>query len=411
MVAGRGLAVLLGGLAAAALLAPLACSDSSGTDPGADGGADGPIVQPCASLPAPVVETVGSLATGRQGPAVAALGGGRFLVAGGNDSTKGLASSAELVEPSLSSFKVTGGLEVARSSSAVALLDPKHVLVAGGFAGTTNGAVAVAEIYDVAAGTFARTGNLAEAREAHAAVLLKDGRVLVAGGLQSKGAVYSNTAELFDPKANTFTLVTSKMSAARAAAVAGLSDDGTTAFVAGGASAADKESGTVEIFDVAKGTFAVAPAALQKPARALAGARLSDGRWLLAGGANAADKTLVQAQLYDPKTGTVTVVPPMGTRRSAHTLTTLADGRILAIGGYSDSTTPAKATNVMEVYDPSSNTWEQLPVGLASPRLDHAAVLLPDCRVAVIGGQYSEDGKTSFSTYDVELVTVPFVKK
>lgn len=382
------------------------CSDSG--DSSTDAGSDAPIVQPCAVLPGPVVETVGSLSVGRHAPSVAAVSPGKILVAGGDDFTKGLASSAELVEPMSSKFTATGGLEVARKWSAVALVDPTHVMVSGGNAGA-SGAVAVTEIYDVAAAKFARTGNMGEAREAHTLTALKDGRLVAVGGF--KDTTYSATAEAFDSKAGTFAPITSKMSTPRAFHVAGVADSGTTAFFAGGATAADKETATIETFDVAKSTFSVGPTTLLHPARALATARLPNGSWLITGGSNVTDKTLSDAQTYEPNSGNVTKVSPMGTRRSGHTLTVLADGRILAIGGYSDGTTPAKATNVMEVFDPSTGTWEQLPVGLASPRLDHAAVLLPDCRVAVIGGEYAEEGKSPFATYDVELVTVPFIKR
>lgn len=395
-------------IAALAFAFPTACSDSG--DSSNDAGTDAPLVQPCAVLPGPVVETVGSLSVGRHAPSVAAIAPGKILVAGGDDFTKGLASSAELVEPMSSKLTATGGLEVARNWSAVALVDATHVLVSGGNAGA-SGAVAVSEIYDVAAAKFTRTGNLGEAREGHTLTVLKDGRVVAVGGFQSKDSTYSATAETFDPKAGAFSPITSKMSTPRAYHVAGIADSGTTVFFAGGATATDKDTATIEIFDVAKGTFSVAPTTLLHAARALATARLPNGSWLVSGGANATDKTLADAQTYDPTSGNVTKVAAMGTRRSGHTLTVLADGRVLAIGGYSDVTTPAKATNVMEVFDPTTSTWEQLPVGLASPRLDHAAVLLPDCRVAVIGGEYAEDGKSPFATYDVELVTVPFIKR
>lgn len=167
-------------LALLVVAAQPACSDSG--DGSTDGGADAVVVQPCATLPGPVVETVGALSVGRYAPAVAPIGGGRYLVAGGYDFTKGLASSAEVVEPMKSGFTATGGLEVARNFAATALIDPTHVLVAGGFAGN-SGSVAVAEIYDVGAKTFSRTGNLAEGREAHTATALADGRVVVLGGL------------------------------------------------------------------------------------------------------------------------------------------------------------------------------------------------------------------------------------
>lgn len=387
--------------AAAGVFSTAGC-ESSG-DSG-DGGADAIVVQPCATAPAPLVEVVGSLSVGRQAPSVAAIGPGKYLVAGGNDFTKGLASSAEIVEPMVSKFTATGGLESARNFAAVALLDPTHVLVSGGASG--SGTLSASEIYDVGAGKFARTGNLGEPRQAHVALPLKDGRVVVLGGLA--GTAYSATGEFFDPKAGTFAAITSKMSTPRALFAAGLSDDGALAFAAGGGTADGKETATVELLDVAKSSFSVNPTSLARPARGLAAARLADGRWLVAGGTNATDASLVDAQLFDPKSGAVTKVAPLGTRRAYHSLTTLGDGRILAVGGYSDGTTPAKSTNVMEVYDPKTDTWEQLPVGLSSPRHDHAAVLLPDCRVAIVGGQYAEAGKAPFSTYDVELVTVPF---
>lgn len=390
----------------------LACSsDPDPTTSGDGGGPDAPPVQPCASLPGAVVENGGALSVGRYAPAAAVLSPGKVLVAGGYDFLLGFSTSSEVAEPMRGLLAPSGAMKVARNFAASALLGNGTVLVAGGFVGNA-GSVAVAEIYDAKAGTFERTpGNMTEGREAHSATALPDGKVLIVGGLQASGFKFTATAETFDPATGNFTKTPTAMSTPRAFHVAGFDADKKVVFAAGGASGPSAETDTVELYDVAKGSFSLAPGKLQHTTKALAGARLPDGRWLLAGGANEIDKTLADAQLFDPKTGQVTKAAPMATRRIAHTLTTLADGRVLAIGGFSDSSTPSGSTNLLEVYDPKSDTWEQLTVGLAQPRHDHVAVLLPDCRVAVLGGQQVRNGGAPTAPVDVELITVPFVKK
>jgi hypothetical protein len=70
--------------------------------------------------------------------------------------------------------------------------------------------------------------------------------------------------------------------------------------------------------------------------------------------------------------------------RGQHTGTRLADGRVLAVGGY------APVTPVCEVYDPSTGTWAVTGNNL-TPRFSHAAALLDDGRVLVAGGYRTSD--------------------
>ena len=73
--------------------------------------------------------------------------------------------------------------------------------------------------------------------------------------------------------------------------------------------------------------------------------------------------------------------------RAVHSATRLADGRILVAGGCDDGGcnlgTPGGAT--AELFDPETEGFE--PTGdLTISRDDHAAQLLPDGRVVVLGG-------------------------
>lgn len=98
---------------------------------------------------------------------------------------------------------------------------------------------------------------------------------------------------------------------------------------------------------------------------------------------------LIQAlntiELYDHASATFTTLGvTMNKRRSTHTATLLNDGRVLILGGY---TNPADgtATAAGEIFDPVANTVTTIPP-MQLPRLLHTATLLADGRVFVAGG-------------------------
>ncbi len=76
--------------------------------------------------------------------------------------------------------------------------------------------------------------------------------------------------------------------------------------------------------------------------------------------------------------------------RYLHSAVTLQDGRVLVSGGYhvneevrSRGFVPPSAG--VQIFDPANNSWQNA-APMAVPRARHASVLLPDGRVAVIGG-------------------------
>ena len=79
--------------------------------------------------------------------------------------------------------------------------------------------------------------------------------------------------------------------------------------------------------------------------------------------------------------------------RFLHASVGLPDGRVLVIGGYAvGEATRARSVAAplasVQAYDPRDDAWTDL-APLATPRARHAAALLPDGRVAVLGGMHA----------------------
>jgi hypothetical protein len=113
---------------------------------------------------------------------------------------------------------------------------------------------------------------------------------------------------------------------------------------------------------------------------------LDGGAVLVAGGAGAASGSLADAALFDPDPGhdVWNHADPMGTPRRLHSLTRLADGRVLAVGGLNGTTGLPTA----EVYNPANGHWTGTGQ-LTTARWGHSATLLDDGSVVVAGGSAS----------------------
>ena len=91
--------------------------------------------------------------------------------------------------------------------------------------------------------------------------------------------------------------------------------------------------------------------------------------------------------------------------RIYHTLTMLANGQVLAVGGESTSDQSVVTTGVLptEIWDPTSETWSAA-APIATARNYHStAVLMPDGRVLVAGGGHynglNDPGQASAQIY------------
>lgn len=310
--------------------------------------------------------TTGSMNVNRIWHTATLLDNGKVLVAGALNGIYRLAS-AELYDPSTSTWTSTGSLNVARCLHTATLLNNGKVLVVAGEGG---GDPVSAELYDPATGIWSNTGNMNVARSVPTATLLNNGEVLVAGG-QNGDAIAS--AELYDPSTGTWS-TTGSMNVARATHTATLLNNGKV-LVAGGY----VDSSTIasaELYDPVTGIWSTT-GSMNAVRQFHTATLLNNGKVLVAGGYG-----LSSAELYDPVAGTWSTTGNMNVTRNYHTATLLSNGKLLVEGGYGLSST--------ELYDPVAGTWSTTG-NMNVARYYHAATLLNDGKVLLVAGEGGGD--------------------
>jgi hypothetical protein len=160
---------------------------------------------------------------------------------------------------------------------------------------------------------------------------------------------------------------------------------------------------SIEIYDPLINTFitqlnsSMQPAALTFARCGHQAALLPDGRVLVVGGFDPQNATTaVMSEIYDPTTGDSSVVTAVGSAMSRidHTVTRLANGWILIVGGRSAITNNLIA-NAM-VYRPE--TGDFVTMSLAEARRAHSATLLGNKDVLIAGGLTGQGTVEAFTT-------------
>ncbi len=163
-----------------------------------------------------------------------------------------------------------------------------------------------------------------------------------------------------------------------------LAVSGHRVLVAGGATPAFGLQATTALDVYDEDSCSSSGAQLQIPRTNFTLTRLKDGRILAVGGYT---DTL---EVIDPVTFKSRLLKArMMSARSFHTATLLNDGRVLIVGGYTDEISiNLRSNNISSSYEIFDPKTEQIEVRgrLSVPRAEHTATLLPDGRVLIIGG-------------------------
>jgi hypothetical protein len=388
---------------------------------------------------------LGALSEGLYRPAAAALGDGRFLLAGGlvpgragNKAvdtfyTLSLAPPGELMAfeaiGTLPEYYSGGGEAQTRRAYATytPLLqtgpDQGHVLIVGGCAGDpVDASMTISPsftLYDPATDEWLSqpdSAALESPRAGHVALENVQGNVVVFGGFGYVSAqnAYSwvTTAEMYDRAAGEFKRVGELGAGSVGAGIADIGVDGT--LICGGADiGVGESSGWAAVASCARvsldGTAASDRAALPEPRAAHGMVALSDGRVLVAGGTDVtgggigAGDAVADAWIYDPAADTWTATGDMGIARAGHRLALLPDGTVLVVGGaqsYDPFAPPEDPLSCLERFDPAAGTFtvlggcttESNVGGLPSAAFEPEVVVDP-VRGALIVGGLGADGQ------------------
>lgn len=296
--------------------------------------------------------------------------------------------SAYLLDPEskdsaeISSLEVVqiGEMTTDRAAHQATLLKNEQVLITGGCAGQGCASVlSSAELYDPVSKSFHLVAPMSSARSGHAAVALSDGRVLVVGGWT--GSKATNSAEIYDPTTNQWETV-DKMSDARASLISVLLQD-STIFIMGGGDGRLGNLSTAEIFNPFSAQFLQAG---ESRTNHYLATLLADGRVLMTGGQSDDERILNTAEIFDPMTGDFLETGSMAIPRVKHAAVLLNNGHVMVIGG-SDSRGFQGRFSSTEIFDPETGLFSEGPeMHFGRHKIRDAIIKLPSGNVLVAGG-------------------------
>ncbi len=237
------------------------------------------------------------------------------------------------------------------------------------------------EQYDPVTDTWTLLGNTYRTHAGADVFEYAPQKVLIVGGERLGGYIYSEV-DTFDlatrtPSSGDF------LGAPRSAHIAARLPDGRV-MVAGGYNQGSMGSSVLltsaEIYNPTMGTYGTwsATGSLNTPRAGAQAVTLADGRVMALGG----DSSMRTTEIFDPTTMRWTPAAPMLEARRGFTATRLADGKVVVIGGVMGLSELAD----VEVYDPAADRWSW-SVPLPATRAHHTATLLPSGEVLVAGGQ------------------------
>jgi galactose oxidase-like protein/fibronectin type III domain protein len=270
-----------------------------------------------------------------------------------------------------------------------------RVLTAGGDGIFTTGNLGLADtnIFDPATGTWKRVADMNRPRWYPSLTQLADGRYVAISGNSTNQTTWADTPEVYDPATDTWTLLTGVSTPQvheEEYPFSYLAPNGKV-FTIG------PEEDNSFFLDVNAKTWT--PVGGASGVVNGSSVMYRPGKILYSGGAPSIRSTTTakaNAAVIDLTAGTPAwrTVPSMHSARIYHTLTMLADGTVLAVGGENSSDQSIVTSGVLtaEIWDPASETWTNVGAMAAARNYHSTALLMPDGRVLVAGGGHYNGG-------------------
>lgn len=305
------------------------------------------------------------------GHATVALTDGSALVLGGSRGEGVLSSAIDRFDPATLRVTRLGQLATGRSDMSAVPLEDGRVLV---FGGSTSGVQPpFAEIVDPRSGAASSGGWMMLPRSRHAALRLADGRVAAVGGSQR------NSIEIWSPERNAWSLAANRMAHTREHATASLLPGGRVLIVGGYTPAMNYRF--AEIFDPADESFTPVANAPSERRWLHAALSLADGSVLIVGGEDD-NGALPGVWRFDVGTQRFVAQAPLTTARSVVRAVVTPEDEVLLYGGEQQAD-QALASGVAW----RGGSQRALP-DMATPRAWHSLTRLADGRLLVLGGQH-----------------------
>ena len=254
-------------------------------------------------------------------------------------------------------------------------------------------------------GVRALLSRMTDGRWAGTVTRLPDGRVLAAGGYAYSKKDTVRSADLWDPKTEIFAPA-APMGADRNFATATLMPDGTV-LVAAGFSETRGTLDTAEVYHPKTNTWDPVAGRMNDHRELYTATLLKNGKVLLVGGLSLKKRTTVPtAEVYDPGADAFTATAGILMEdRFGHAAALLPDGKVLVVGGKAWRIGQADhALASAEVYDPATDAFAPT-APLKSARDRPTATTLPDSRVLVAGGTAKGSPAMMAEVYDPKTRT------
>jgi len=304
--------------------------------------------------------------------------------------------------PSISSamWQAASNMSTPRRGHIAHFVPGVGLVVAGGYAEVSpnDTALQTAERLDLATGMWSPLSPPPNGIYDGRSAVLPDGRIFT---------IEAGSAATYNPAMDMWTDETALALNYQYSGVLGVLPNGDV-ISAGGGEGEDISNQSVR-YDPVNHVVKISPK-MKAFRSAHTGTSLPDGRFLVTGGwkwgsnddGGEIHVTLSSAEVFDPATDTWTLVASMATDRKGHTAVNLSSGKVLVTGGIKEDQDGHLTAS--EIYDPATNTWTTV-ASMNEGRWHHRMTALPSGRIMVSGGSVLGSSTASVEVYDPDLNT------